>query len=86
MNSSANRITFLLTWVVVSTVVTHFLKPGLGTNSSSRGEVGVYEEELSSICFNLEAFAKQSKQATCKISLRSVFVRYKDTTQHKHVL
>lgn len=75
MNSSAKRITFLLTCVVVSTVVTHFLKPGLGANSSSSGEVGVYEEELSSICFNFEAFANQNRQATYRISFRSVFVR-----------
>lgn len=57
-------MTFLLTWVVVRTVVIHFLKPVLGMNSESLGDMAKAEGEPSSISLSLEALENQNKHAT----------------------
>lgn len=64
MNSSASRMTFCATCVVVKMVATHFLKPIVGCASGTRGWIACGDELTSSTCLSVVELSNQNKHVT----------------------
>lgn len=64
INSSASKITFCATCVVVKMVATHFLKPIVGCASGTRGWRACGDELTSSTCLSVVELSNQNKHVT----------------------